>query len=566
MMTRDSLNIQNPHPPTSIRSNSAVAGMMLFLSITYTWLFAAAWNIMGLPVNAAIWPIGCIAAILTAGTTVGSRLPLKDFLILSGGFLILLVVSAIIAGVTTDYSYDGNSYHQEDIALFMDGWTPLLSIKHQGYYPSEWAIHYPKGVEITQAAIALTCNHIECGKALNLIFMAAALFLSKAAISSLYPHAKRGYAWTVAAIATFNVIAVAQCLTYYIDFTLYYYILFSIIFIYFGRVGGKAGQQWGWCLLLTAAMAVATKFNAAFNQVLLTIIAVAIMANLRNKGATIRVATFSLIGGLLGLLLCYQPYITNWLDCGHPLYPLMGHNAEDIMTGLTPPQYLGRSRFVTFFMSLLSFYAPSVELRTGGFGPFMIWMLTLSLYCIFRYQKQYSSSLIAIIICIIASCFIFQQSWWARYISQLWLIVPIGVMPLLSMTPRKWPQRIIRMQATLVAATIALAAGFALVSSACATQWRKNIYEVTGNQIAVGRPSPQMARNMKEHGVTIIERNLKLGVPSTDPNSVGWFSDRDELWGPIIYLTPRQMETLQRKCDRWPWRYEKEGRISHDIF
>ncbi|MDE6741111.1 MAG: hypothetical protein K2J58_02145, partial [Muribaculaceae bacterium] len=99
----------------------------------------------------------------------------------------------------------------------------------------------------------------------------------------------------------------------------------------------------------------------------------------------------------------------------------------DIMTYNTPTEYLQHDRFSNFFRSLISLSIPTIDTREGGFGILMLPMLAVALYAVWIGRKKSGYVPLYICACVFVSCFFFEQSWWARYITQLWLIPVVGI-------------------------------------------------------------------------------------------------------------------------------------------
>lgn len=93
----------------------------------------------------------------------------------------------------------------------------------------------------------------------------------------------------------------------------------------------KQRRLWAGVMSVVAILAIATKFNIAFDQALF-MISIAVYFLFKHRavaGKTVIAA--GLIAMVAGIALSLHPYISNWIGHGHPLYPLMGNNAVDIM-------------------------------------------------------------------------------------------------------------------------------------------------------------------------------------------------------------------------------------------
>ena len=339
-------------------------------------------------------------------------------------YLAFMVVSLFFGVITMDFSWDGNMYHQEIIAWLMNGWNPF-SIAEITPNHTLWTNHYAKALETVSATICTTFNNIEIGKAVNYVLLFSSGLLAYYCVDNRFHNLKLWQRLAIALVITCNPVVISQVFTFYIDFAKYIYLLWTLFLIYKISTTERSTQE---SLLLVGIiiLAIGTKFNIFFEQGLWLILAIAWLWIKGYRKASKRITLISLLGLVLGLACSYHPYVTNTILAGNPLYPLLGENSVDIMSPNTPDVY-GNSRIINFFQSIFAIEIPRQDARIGGFGPFAGIMLILSLYIALRLRKTVNSSYFYILICTFASCFIFEQSWWARYIAQLWLIPSIAL-------------------------------------------------------------------------------------------------------------------------------------------
>lgn len=174
-------------------------------------------------------------------------------------------------------------------------------------------------------------------------------------------------------------------------------------------------------------LAIGTKFNAFFMEGVVIACSVLAFYIFNRKNIIKKFCLNAVIVGIFGAaFIAYHPYVTNFVFTHNPLYPLIGNDAVDIMTASTPIQFLGSNRYVNFFASIFSFTIPYVDSRIGGFGPLfsIIFLYCITIIVISIIREKKISILNYIMICSIISCLFFEQSWWARYNTQLWLIAP----------------------------------------------------------------------------------------------------------------------------------------------
>lgn len=416
----------------STLSIAALTGLILILSGALTFAVASVGFMLRSPVSVVTFPAAFLLSIFISG-------------IISGGFrsrrlwlatlcsALIICLSIAVGILAIDYSWDGLAYHQETIALLCNGWNPFYEAFPSGAdgpFTSIWALHYAKGVEIVEAAIVSFTGKIESGKALNIFMTIGVGCIVYDFIRCRFPEWKRFRPTVIALAAIANPVIWEQILTYYIDFYKYLYLIIFLM----GAVGMASEFRLrriysAVLIAVSVVMSVATKFNFFFEAGLWGLAALIWTLLTSQRTLFRRLLTVGLISFAIAILLNYHPYFTNYLSAGHPLYPLMGENAVDIMSGNTTPMFQGYNRVVNFFRSLL---IPSFNIdcdqRNFGFSPFMPLILLLSLIAYFLLRRRLPASIWYISGLCLLSCFIFDQTWWPRYICQLWL-VPAIILP-----------------------------------------------------------------------------------------------------------------------------------------
>lgn len=451
----------------------------------------------------------------------------------------ILTGSIAAAWFTIDYSFDGLYYHQEIIAALCDGWNPFAPPFDAVPPYTVWAVHYAKAVEIAAASVVSFTGHIETGKAVNLIIVAGMAMAVWSWASALRPLASHRLVITLAATA--NPVVIAQLFTYYIDFYKYVYLIFVLISLSDIYAGYRRGYV---VLCMTLILAMATKFNIFF-EAGIWILAAMIWWGLRRETTPLRrVLLTGIVAFVIGGVLTFHPYVTNWLSAGHPLYPLMGDGAEDIMTDNTPAAYLGVSRFLTFFMSVFSFHLPDVAQLSGGFSPFMPVILVLTAWLLFGLRDSIRPVAIYIIAVVFISCFFFEQAWWARYICQLWLV------PVMTVAAAYYAGRspeITRLTAWLMIAAGAMTLIYAGKQMIVVGGYQKLLLEAAAEEpeVTVTGPwwGPQFQRQMDEAGVSY---TFAPELPDTTGRVALYFH---ECTSPLIVMSPEGADKIRSRIE-----------------
>ncbi len=445
-------------------------GLLFLLIVFLTYFFSATVFCIGGTMNSFIFPVAVAVSIATVGKLMGWDRQWGKMSLIS---LFAITVVTVACSFLSDNSFDGNFYHQEGVIEIYKGWNPYCQTYTDG---SKWVTHYAKMLEIVSAAIMSTTGNLESGKLVNFMLIAASIFLLTGMLTRIFPQLSRKQVAIISLLFLSNPIVITQSLTFYNDYALYCCLLIVVsMFMYtYNNIDDKI--TWGIAVIATT-IAMGTKFTHFFYIGLAWIFFIILLLwKKRNTtaGKCVIAGIISLLVG--GLFLGWHPYITNTLGFGHPLYPLMGGIA-DIMTGNTPDIYIDSIRFINFIKSMMSseinrewsnplipihlwnlINSLSYDARINGFGSFFGLIFLSGI--ILLITKCRNALTWYIVGCLLLSCFIFEQSWWARYIPFLYAIPAIAVLYTYLYNDKitrwsKYPRRIIL--------------SCALISSLCAT-------------------------------------------------------------------------------------------------
>lgn len=397
------------------------AGVMFLTQLFGCYALASILFLCSASVSPVLFPIALIGGWGIASIGCGSRERAGLALAAAAAWTV-----AICSGMMLwDFSYDGNAYHQESIAALCEGWNPVHP-QPQFADLSIWSLHYAKGLEIIEATVVSTTGLLESGKAVNFILALSAALYAYEFIRRQFPAVDRRISACITLLAVCNPVFITQAPTFYIDYAKYFYTLLSIISI-IDWVCGHHHARALLTLVMVIQLAVATKFNAFFEEGIVIATALIWLIIKGHARISAKLAGIALIAALAGVLpLGYHPYITNTLTAGHPLFPLMGSGSVDIMSYNTPDVFAEGNRFTNFLLSMTYPLLPKYDSRMGGFGPLFSIMMAISLVVLWRSHTRYRPVTLYIAGVTLVSCFFFEQSWWARYICQAWLIFPLA--------------------------------------------------------------------------------------------------------------------------------------------
>lgn len=434
-----------------------------------------------------------------------------------------------------DYSWDGFVYHQEIIAWLMEGLNPYrvwptptgehLAGEYWGWKElSLWGRHYGIAMEMLQADAALFFDRLHAGRVVNIVLATGAGGILWEGLRSFYPSASWKRRVVVTMITVCNPVVVSQILTYYNDFSGYYYYLVTVVSIAMA-VSGK-GREW-WLIFASAGvLAVGTKFNIFFYEAV-TVLACAVYAcrepRVESRESRFNQWNWKRFGRLMGvglgvcavgMALAWHPYITNWIGNGNPFYPLMGRGGVDIMTGNTPEIYRGHGRVWNFVRSLWGPVWIQYDSRAGGFGPGMGGLLLLSAFSIWKWWRKMRGVWMYIIAVSVASVFVFAEGWWARYVPQLWFAVGAGAAGVALDVKKSRLRKGVLCCYVLLAGMSCLSAmgiwfGYGRASNRIQSGVLESVAEYGDGRVWVDKAVPQLRRVFSERGVECREGNVE---------------------------------------------------------
>ena len=431
----------------------------LMAGMTATWALSAIGFLVGMPV--ARWETIC-----GASTAVIFLYHLGDDArdrVFRCVMLVLLVFLAlVIAAVTVDDGYDGWLYHQAGVIGLAHAWNPVAqplfhvwwsangaalgSALDAPYVDGLWTTAYPKAAWILASHAVVWGLPLDSGKyaEILLIFVAGGVALRALRLGGLPASWSLG----LAVVAALSPVSVMQATTYYVDGALgscLTVLVFSLLAFNITRSRLD---------LFLAAAAALMACNLKFSgPIYVASIVLPVLAWWLWK-EQLAVRHFPIIGSaaLLLILCSVNPYLTNVRIGGSPIQPL---NRKDVISNQMWPEFLAKNRFDKLLISLtftnylnpygelpesvlrtvtnpfqlrsireLQEFGTSYDLRVGGFGPLFAVALALALLItLLRAGNETRDVGFALIMLgTVASILANPESWWARYVPQMWLL------------------------------------------------------------------------------------------------------------------------------------------------
>lgn len=382
------------------------------------------------------------------------RIPVSTFLAIVGLAALLTAISFWLAGLMHDFSSDGQNYHQLGILHLMGGWNPIWSPMEESI--SRLVINYPKASWKVSAALAASFGSVELGKGLCFILAIAAGLVLRGFLERLGLAASWRRTLLVLVGAAPPVL-VSQFGTYYLDSLLFACLLILAVGLIDFFLWGPSQRMWLWGLANLILLDL--KFTGPVYSVILTVICLIWLAR-TQRGNVKALLRAIVISGFLGVIVCgANPYITNLVNFGHPLYPA---NKENIIKNQAPPEFVAKGRVSKFLWSISSrsngspklmpqlkfpFTFDNEEIRTlgttslryGGFGPLFSGVLLLLPWaaCLISRStlRRFTVGLVLSAV-VLGMTLMFPDPWYFRLVPQVWILPLIWITLLLMSSGR----------------------------------------------------------------------------------------------------------------------------------
>ncbi len=253
-----------------------------------------------------------------------------------------------------------------------------------------------------------------------------------------------------------NPVVIYQSLSFYLDGVLVS-ILLSLGFIGL-RMITLRDRMALWPYLFSLIVLVNLKLSAVVFAIIFVFYLFMILWTKNLLRFSLRTIKVSLLGLAIGVLFVgYNPYVTNFVLEGHPLYPAMGKRAIDYLPTNMPENYLS---LVSPLRLLSSIFASSslergkgsnvqaknpltisrqevesfreTSVKTGGFGPLFGLIFTLSLLLliscfIFDPNKKIRPVLTVVLSTILGTAGVVSMSSVSRFVPFVWWVPGLAV-------------------------------------------------------------------------------------------------------------------------------------------
>jgi hypothetical protein len=427
------------------------AGLVMFMAAIV--VIASLGFLMGWPLHPlTVWLAGLVVVVFarwTAGRSFPQAVP-RTFVLLLLGIALILGLALALEWHFYDFSSDGQTYHTTGLVELTKGWNPLRDP------PRPVGINVPlnvysKGPWIAAAALYQLTGSLEAAKTFNLIVLVAAFLIAFATLETITPL-PRVLNVALAGVLAVNPISVTQASSLYVDGQLasLLSILLCLGLLVFRSLDPILLVMFGTTVILATNIKL-----SALAYVLVIGVAIVVWRRLvtRQRGTQLALLFLASYGiGVFGV--GFNPYVTNTLRYGSPMYPTNDWTTFLVATKNTPDNLAGKNTVHKLALSLFArsdlrtdmaerklpftFAArelaafESGETRVAGFGPLFSGAIVMSsalflLIVGYGWAKQswqwdwlFMTGVVGLTV------LVNPEAWWARYAPQLWL-VPIFI-------------------------------------------------------------------------------------------------------------------------------------------
>ena len=531
-------------------------GLLLFLFPVTLFSIATLWLMLGLDVNAVLFPLSMVISAVFFYLLLTSEGYKKQtvwgILVFAVGLCAILFT---ISGQFYDFSFDGQWYHQDAIILLKNGWNPfydqpildeIASGKNANYINC-----YPKAPWTISACVYATSGAIEYAKFYQLVLLFASFFLSLHFMLRWFPLSILS-AFLLSFVVAFSPVVVGQTLSFYVDGQLAVFTLLTLYFLcdWVSNLESKVPLVLlGLCLIYLANI----KFTGLIYSMVFLFFAFSWVLWKEREKALKMVLKLSVIMTVAIFLFGYATYPRNILQHGHPFYPIMGKNNEgkEIAAAQYPKNFFGKNRFEKFYLSSfalpnytapkthpsipkelftsnvvkasLPYYRNHQPVEMSAMGPLqaelLILLVPLFLLSFLFYRKLW---IYVLFFGLATSCIIQPECWNYRYVPQLLFIYILVIIPVLL--SKYW---LIKFYGHLLLVGFIISFMFAHIQY---YQWNVEKKALLNKSFAALKNKPYHLKKgwMMSFGVKLEERNLlQFAQPSTPQDTLKSFKGDD---------------------------------------
>jgi 4-amino-4-deoxy-L-arabinose transferase-like glycosyltransferase len=457
-------------PDSRLGATAALLGGSVVVLVGGAFVVATGGYALGLGLGA--WVL-VVAALLQGAYVVAARRAAEPAgawrwaALTVAGTAVVLASLGVVATRLPDSSIDGNHYHAASIRALADGWNPVRDPARpdRPANPLVSTNSYPKATWVLEAVTLRVTGEIEAGKVVGWALAGAAGLLAVGFLAGAGLRARLAVPLGFVAVA--SPVVTTELTTHMVDGVLSSLLLGAVMLALLWRFRPGA-RVVAIPLGLDLVLLVNTK-QTGLVLAGLVVGGLLVAESLRDR-ERLRTVVVGLVATLaVGILLVgFNPYVTNTLRHGNPLYAVFGGKKEaganfktGAFRGQSPPVLLLRSLTSSSRSGPSASPHPKVPFtftpnewlqirgpgnRVGGLGPWFSGVLlasaAIAVALVVRARKhglrpEARALLVAAGLCVVATVVV-PTSFVARFAPQLWL-VPVLVLAAALVEPtRGW--------------------------------------------------------------------------------------------------------------------------------
>lgn len=449
--------------------------------------------------------------------------------------LLLVGVSIAISVFYFDLSWDGQWYLQSAIYHLENSWNPFLeSIKEFEIFNSTPINHFPKSSWYFAASVFSTLGVFEAGKGINFILLFVTILLVYQTLQD-YNIAK-SKSIILTSIVVLNPVVWSEITTYLVDglLVLYLTIYITILFAWLRSPNIKLVLIGSFAIVLV----INTKFTGLVFFCVLALFFTIYLFFFKRELIIKSIIVHSVILVVSLLIFGYNPYVTNFIERSHPLYPIMGTQEypsvyeetgqDDNEVYETPHNMQGKHLIVRMLYAnfgrpdnapyykendaeLIWPFTSKIadwdayhfhETRVSGFGPYFGVSLIISFLLflsILIFDKKNRWIALLLVLALLSTLIFSKHFWWPRFAPHFWLvpIIPI-IISFYKPTLKK-----LNFINWVIAALLFINSSIVLIShlgweTRSSIELRKQLTEISNNRVPIQIDYGWFVKSMEE--------------------------------------------------------------------
>lgn len=463
--------LNNPGKPalTGLLTSLLLLGIICLVNLSCVVTYILTWQLspylFPFSIVAAIWLLFSLAKRLEV---TGKQLMFSSLITIG-----VLVSSLAFGCLYFDLSWDGEWYHQAAVYNLSGNWNPFLQpMTTPDQMNISSVLYFPKNSWFFGAAVLRLFGTVEPGKAYNLLLLPAAYGVVYALCRDFKMRRWQSIVFTLLVIL--NPVVWSEVATFLNDGDLYLSVVIYVASVILWLRKPKL------LFMLIGAMSAICLINLKFTGLVFFLVSafsiliyILIRERQRVKPFLLSHITIVLIAvGIFG----YNPYVTNMINRGNPLYPIFGSKAypsvfvttgRDANESETPRNMKHKNLPVRLFYATFSrpgnapynkerradlanplTTSPTTwtayqyhETRVSGFGPYFSIALVFAVFALIGILIALKKVRVPTLIFVIGLCCcmsLSQHFWWPRFFPMFWL-VPLLPLFLLLMADAEQP-------------------------------------------------------------------------------------------------------------------------------